>query len=73
MPLEWFTAQMDYLLFGGVLTVLLLATQCWWWPAGSRRFGRWVLPPTLCAAFVLGWALAEWHIRLITSEKQPKT
>ena len=70
MPHEGFTAQMDYLLFGGVLTILLLATQRWWWPAGSRRFGRWVLPPALCTVFALGWTLAEWHGRTAEEDLQ---
>jgi len=61
MPLEWVTAQLDCLLFGGVLSILLLAARRWWWPTSSRRFARWILPPTLCTVFAIGWALAGWH------------
>ncbi len=73
MPLEWATAQMDYLLFGAGLLVLLPATRHWWWPSGSRRFARWLLPPTLCIAFAVGWALAEWHGRNAEADLQKET
>jgi PAS domain S-box-containing protein len=68
MPLEWFTAQLDYILFGGGLTLLLLAARKRWWPAGFRKFERWALPAALAAVFGLGWVLAEWQGRSVAAD-----
>ena len=68
MPLEWFIAQLDYILFGGVLSALLLATRKWWRPAGVRRFWPWALPAAFAAVFALGWVLAEWQGRSVEAD-----